>query len=329
MPLSDLDADMQIRLAAFDWLDRQAQHQLFSLSLTRKTLTEGFPWPPESHQVQDSPSSYGGKVALTDTHDDTKRIKMMAQHGIVTPELCTYPLTIATTATSPYEDSYDAQSGVLSYSYSSGKKRGVKHNLGLRHLMQLKRPLIYLYGLQPGKYLPIWPVWVVADDPDRGLFSLVIGDTDIMDDASKYNPETITARHRMRVTRQRLHQPVFRHRVLTAYDARCALCRLGHTPLLQACHIKPDSEGGSAHPSNGLAMCHLHHSAYDANLLGIHPDGNIAIPQAILDEQDGPTLKHSLIGLNGEKITKPKSRKDHPDKDHLAMRWERFEKANG
>ncbi|MGI9345927.1 MAG: HNH endonuclease, partial [Gammaproteobacteria bacterium] len=279
MHLSDLDADMQIRLAAFDWLDRQAQHQLFSQPLTRKALEQGFLWLPESHQVQDSPSSYGGKVALTQTHN-AERVKMMAQHGIFTPRLCAYPLTIATTANSRYEDSYDAQSGVLSYSYSDGKVLGAKYNIGLRHLMQLKRPLIYLYGLPHGKYLPIWPVWVVADDPARRLFSLVIGDTDILDDASQYNPETTTARHRMRITRQRLHQPVFRHRVLTAYDERCALCRLGHTPLLQACHIKPDSEGGSAHPSNGLAMCHLHHSAYDANLLGIHPDGNIAIPQA-------------------------------------------------
>jgi hypothetical protein len=47
------------------------------------------------------------------------------------------------------------------------------------------------------------------------------------------------------LVRRRLHQPMFRYRLLSAYGRQCALCRLRHTPLLDAAHIKEDSEGAN------------------------------------------------------------------------------------
>src|SRR5207248_2647298 len=47
-------------------------------------------------------------------------------------------------------------------------------------------------------------------------------------------------RYTRRLTLHRLHQVLFRPKVLRAYDCRCALCRLRHTPLLDAAHILPD-----------------------------------------------------------------------------------------
>jgi hypothetical protein len=44
-----------------------------------------------------------------------------------------------------------------------------------------------------------------------------------------------------RAVRQRLHQQLFRERVLRAYQERCALCSLRHQELLDAAHITPDS----------------------------------------------------------------------------------------
>jgi predicted restriction endonuclease len=52
--------------------------------------------------------------------------------------------------------------------------------------------------------------------------------------------------------RRRLHQPVFRERVLLAYSLQCALCGLRHPELLDAAHIKEDSEGGQPVVPNGV-----------------------------------------------------------------------------
>ena len=44
-----------------------------------------------------------------------------------------------------------------------------------------------------------------------------------------------------RLNRLRLHQPVFRARMLSAYDTTCAMCRLRHVELLDAAHILADT----------------------------------------------------------------------------------------
>ena len=73
--------------------------------------------------------------------------------------------------------------------------------------------------------------------------------------------------------RRRLHQVAFRERVLRAYAERCALCRLRHQELLDAAHITPDSDAeGEPVIGNGVALCKLHHAAFDRFTFAIRPD---------------------------------------------------------
>ena len=66
----------------------------------------------------------------------------------------------------------------------------------------------------------------------------------------------------------RLHQQRFKIDVMRAYRERCAICSLRERVLLQAAHIVPDPEPqGIAAVVNGLALCAIHHLAYDRNLL--------------------------------------------------------------
>lgn len=83
----------------------------------------------------------------------------------------------------------------------------------------------------------------------------------------------IRRRYPTRVFRQRLHQREFRERVVRAYQHHCAGCRLRRNELLEAAHIIADADSGGV-PSvpNGLALCKLHHAAFDAHLIGISPD---------------------------------------------------------
>ena len=128
-----------------------------------------------------------------------------------------------------------------------------------------------------------------------------------------------------RLAKQRLHQPAFRTRVLLAYDTRCTVCSLRHGALLDAAHIVPDGESlGTRTTPNGLALCKIHHAAYDQNMLEVSPDYRVSINREVLAEVDGPMLKHGLQEMHGRPITLPARRTDRPDRDLLAWRWERF-----
>jgi putative restriction endonuclease len=99
--------------------------------------------------------------------------------------------------------------------------------------------------------------------------------------------------------------------------------------LLDAAHIKPDSEGGSARVSNGLSLCKIHHGAYDTEILGISPDLKIHIRQSVLETFDGPTLQHALKEMDGETLRQiPRDKLSRPDRELLSERFERFRAAS-
>jgi putative restriction endonuclease len=114
-------------------------------------------------------------------------------------------------------------------------------------------------------------------------------------------------------------------RVLEAYRNACAFCRLRHQELLDAAHIIPDSDPeGVPEVRNGLALCKLHHAAFDRFIVGVNPDYIIHVRRDVLEEIDGPMLKHGLQGLDGVKIQVPRDLKLKPDKDLLSRRFQRF-----
>lgn len=130
-------------------------------------------------------------------------------------------------------------------------------------------------------------------------------------------------------TKRRLHQPVFASQVMLAYETRCAVCALGHRELLDAAHIIPDGNArGLPVVPNGLALCKIHHAAYDQNILGIRPDYVIQIHHRLLDELDGPMLRHGLQGHHDRPLMQlPRRRVDLPDPDRLEERYAEFRAA--
>ncbi len=125
--------------------------------------------------------------------------------------------------------------------------------------------------------------------------------------------------------RRRIHQGAFRERVLVAYGGKCAFCTLGYRELLDAAHIIPDSElRGEPVVSNGMSWCRLHHAAFDRLLPGVRPDYIIRVRADVLEEVDGPMLRHGLQGLGGQRILVPSRRVDRPDEGRLGVRGERF-----
>ena len=196
--------------------------------------------------------------------------------------------------------------------------------------MEEKLPLVYFHGLVPGKYSAFWPVYLVRDQPELLSFSVAVDDaihattpTDFRQavaEGTDARREYVTA-----VARRRLHQRSFRERVLEAYRHQYALCRLRHDELLNAAHIIPDAEPeGEPVVSNGLALCTLHHTAFDRFFIGVRPDYTIEVRSDLLAEHDGPTLRYAIQGLHDLRISLPRHREELPSIEHLTTRYEQF-----
>jgi putative restriction endonuclease len=110
--------------------------------------------------------------------------------------------------------------------------------------------------------------------------------------------------------------------VLDAYKRQCAFCRLRHAELLDAAHIVPDSEeSGDPIVSNGLALCKIHHAAFDRQFIGVSPDYKIIVREDILYENDGPMLKHGIQELHNKTLLLPSNSRNWPDQERLEERF--------
>lgn len=300
--------EYEIRLAAFEWLADQVD--IHGDVLPRTLLLQGF--------------EYKGQ-----------RITLISQQGIFKPRVFKkIPISITTTIAGPYDDSFD-EDGLLQYRY---RGRDPKHpdNSGLRLAMQHRVPLVYFHAVFKGKYLAVWPVYIVGDNPSAFTFTVAVDDVMFVNKITREDRENLRVAdsskdesRRVYITaalRQRLHQRSFREKVLRAYRDQCAFCRLKHHELLDAAHIIPDSEpGGDPIVTNGMALCKLHHAAFDKYFLGVRPDYTIEVRDDVLDEQDGPMLLHGLQGLHQRRIVVPARMAQRPDPELLQRRYIRFQ----
>lgn len=251
------------------------------------------------------------------------------QLGIRKPQGMIAALSILTTYThegerAPYEDGVGAD-GLLRYKFQGNPNHYT--NVGLQRAHELGVPLMWFFGVKPGLYLPYFPVWIVAVEPEQSQVAVALEEA--QRHLSLEGPVSeIERRYYNGMVKRRLHQPVFRQRVIQAYGAACAMCHLKHLSLLDAAHIIPDrEEQGVPAVSNGMALCKIHHAAYDQNILGVRPDLAIEVRADILEEVDGPMLKYGLQEMNGLRLVVPRRRVDQPKRELLEERYERFRAA--
>ena len=282
--------DQSVRITAFNWLSEQVA--IHGDVLPRKLLEKGFIF-------------------------NNERVPLISPQGIFKPKILDLPLTINTAPDGPYDDSFDGNN-VLLYRYR-GTDPQHRDNVGLRKAMQNRVPLIYFHGVVPGKYMAVWPVYIVNDDSGSLTFRVLADDastvsTEAQLDSAVSDDAEARRAYITSTVKIRLHQRGFREKVLHAYRTQCSLCRLKHTELLDAAHIIPDNEPDSTPTvDNGIALCKLHHAAFDSFILGITPDHIVKIRNDILNEEDGPMLKYGLKELNSKKIILPSSKNLWPN----------------
>lgn len=240
--------------------------------------------------------------------------------GIRNPKQFDATLSIVSTVDGPYDDKIDQDTGILRYAFRAGDPLGTD-NRKLRVALETGTHIILFEKPIPGMYVPVFPVFVIDEDSSARTF--VVATTDASWTA--YTNPNVDKRYVRQTVRRRVHQPVFRARVLSAYATTCAVCRLKHVALLDAAHIIPDSEDrGLPVVSNGLALCKIHHAAYDQDMLGIDPNYRVHINKGLLLEVDGPMLKHGLQEMNGIELKVPTRDVLKPSREGLSERFDQF-----
>lgn len=304
----DRSHDARVRAATFEWLSEQVVRH--GDVLPRQVLEKGLEL-------------------------DGVRVPVLGPQGIFKPRVLTeVPLSITTSPDGPYDDAFGTD-GLLRYRYR-GRDPNHPDNRGLRSSMENRLPLVYLHGIAPGRYVATWPVFVVNDDPANLVFSIAVDDATYskgiegataalaLNDGDSARRAYITASVRVR-----LHQRVFRERVLAAYRHQCAFCRLRHVELLDAAHIVPDAAPeGEPVVRNGLALCALHHTAFDRFFIGLRLDYTIEVRDDIRKGRDGPTLVHAIQALHDNRIVLPRSESHKPDPKLVAMRYKMFQESS-
>ncbi len=118
----------------------------------------------------------------------------------------------------------------------------------------------------------------VTDNPDE------VNDTEIA---------TVTVERQNAVisVKKKIRDNSFKSRILTSYSNKCAFCGV-QLKLIDAAHIVPVQHDGTDETPNGIALCALHHRAFDRNLVTFNGDYQIIYNQNQFD-------KLREIGLDG------------------------------
>jgi len=306
--MGESEQDTGLRLAAFEHLRR--------LRIARDHLTAAELKPGFVFQGQRIPLINPGR-------------------GIFKPRQMRFLLSIRTVFPQPgrrvwYDDQTQVHrqifegSDAVEYAFM-GNDPNAADNRWLKEAAEHRVPIIYFVGVAPGRYHPLYPVYVAACEPKRLRARIVFG---MPDEVSPTPPATVAERrYALRAVKQRLHQQLFREAVIAAYGERCAVSGLPEPLLLDAAHIIEDRHEALGQPvvPNGIPLSKIHHAAFDVHLIGIDPDYRIRVSERLRDLHDGPML--AVLTLDGGAIRLPARRNDWPDRDRLAQRFEQFKAA--
>lgn len=309
MLFDSADDDASIRLAAFEHVRKLAETHVH---LTSEELKPGF-------------SYLGERIPLINP-----------QRGIFKPQRMRHLLSIRTVFPKPggkvwYDDQRDVHRQIfeaeetVDYAFM-GTDPDAADNRWLREAFEAQVPIIYFLGVAPGRAQAMLPAFIAGWDARSLKAQIAFSEQGRGMMAAPAS--AIERRYALRTAQQRLHQASFREAVITAYDGRCALSGLPEPLLLDAAHIVADGDErlGQAMVTNGIPLSKIHHAAFDAHLIGIDPDFRLHVSEKLMVQKDGPMLE-ALKALHGGTLHGPKRLQDRPDRDRLAMRFERFRNA--
>ena len=308
--IPDNDLDTKMRLAAFE---RVRELQEVHDHLSANELRPGFIFNEE-------------RIPLVNP-----------QRGIFKPRQMRFLLSIRTVYPTPgrriwYDDQREVHRQIyegdetVDYAFM-GENPEAADNRWLREAYENQKPVIYFLGIAPRRYEAILPVFITGWDANALKAQITFGmpHQQVLEEELAPPRSSNERRYALHSVKQRLHQRSFREAIISAYNGRCALSGIPEPRLLDAAHIISDKDKRLGQPviPNGLPLSKTHHAAFDRHMIGIDPDYGVHVSDQLLSKHDGPMLE-ALKRLNGGAIHLPRRVKDRPDRDRLALRFERF-----
>ncbi|HEM7145543.1 TPA: HNH endonuclease [Providencia stuartii] len=122
---------------------------------------------------------------------------------------------------------------------------------------------------------------------------------------------------------RKARDPAFRQNILRAYNYQCAICgynlRYDSAVVgLEAAHIKWKQFGGPCTINNGIALCSLHHSAFDMGAIGLDENMKLLVSKGVNGNQ---MVEKLFWNFAGKLIYLPKDTMEYP-KD-IFINWHR------
>jgi putative restriction endonuclease len=115
--------------------------------------------------------------------------------------------------------------------------------------------------------------------------------------------------------RRKVREADFRGRVLSAYEHQCAMCGM-QLRLVEAAHIVPVADTESTDEThNGVALCSVHHDAYDRNFISFTEAYQIEVSRTMEGQLRAANRVGGLASfkeLLRPAIILPANRRDHP-----------------
>ncbi len=126
----------------------------------------------------------------------------------------------------------------------------------------------------------------------------------------------------------RLDQGLFRRAVLANFNSRCPFSDCAIPELIDAAHILPWNDYPKIRMklSNGLLLNKLIHIAFDKNLLGIDPDGQIILSKFLLEKVVGGPCQQFFTQVQNHRLDFNQLRCPL-NKDYLHERFKFFQEA--
>lgn len=136
--------------------------------------------------------------------------------------------------------------------------------------------------------------------------------------------ETVTSK----IVRPR--DPRFRVNVIQAYEYRCAICgydiRIDDQLMgLEAAHIRWHANGGPDEVTNGLALCVIHHKAFDRGGIGLSNELELLVSTELHGQNEA--WDFWFRKYEGQIIRLPRQSRNEPESRHLA--WHRQQVFRG
>lgn len=146
-------------------------------------------------------------------------------------------------------------------SRSTPAKRDTSEIEATKNARRLALPVFVITPGAKPTLRKVYKAWVIDWDDDAQQFLVQFGEESGVEQVREGEAAfelTSGTDGAVRSVRQRLGQAAFCFNAIKRYGAKCALCRITDTALLDAAHLFPDTKKGSNDARNAMVLCALH-----------------------------------------------------------------------